>query len=56
MSIGTQYDSPGAITLKDTALKVVKLLSYLGIEVGRTARFNQEVGSQRDKAGGVNQV
>ena len=42
MKIVVETDQP-AIRLKDNALEAVKAFSYLGIEVGRTARVDGEV-------------
>ena len=55
MKIVVETDQP-TIRLKDNALEAVKSFSYLGIEVGRTARVDGEVSTRLKKTATVYQM
>ena len=55
MKIVVETDQP-TIRLKGNALEAVKSISYLGIEVGRTARVDGEVSTRLKKTATVYQM
>lgn len=57
MVVGAENDSEQpAITLKDETLEAVEAFSYLGSEVGRTARVDGDVNARLKKAATVYQM
>ena len=56
MRIGVDDDDQPAITLKGNTLEIVETFSYLGSEVGQTARVDGEVRTRLEKAATVYQM